>query len=132
MVLLCLVSCRDDVQRIEGTYSYKISGSAMLDSTEVPLRTEVGSMEIIHVTSEGALATFNALNGDVYYTTMHVIGKNLYCGYSRNVSVLGQDYEVRAEGEGYVYGETLLFSLRYYNEDHTFEADSLILLCKKN
>ena len=132
VVLLCLVGCRDDVQQIAGTYSYKISGSALLDSAEISLRTEQGAMEVIPVTNEKAMVTFNPMNGDVYYTTMYVQGKNLTCSYSRSVRYSVRDYKVQVEGKGYVYDNTLLFTLHYYNEDYSFVADSLVLLCKKN
>ena len=132
-ILLALVACQDQVQQLSGTYSYKISGQAIVDGDTVGLLNEVGAMDILRVSSESAIFTFNALTGPAYYATAHFVGKTiLFGGYQRTINVGTKEYTVQGEAEGKAYDETLLFTLRYYNEDQTFVADSLILLCKKN
>lgn len=129
--LLTLVACQDQVQQIAGTYSYKISGTAIVDGDERTLTDEMGALDIIHVDSTTAMLTFNALNGPAYVTEAEIHGQNIELKeYERVVTVQTTDYHVTASGQGTVYDQTILIHLSYEGTD--FQADELTLLCKKN
>lgn len=129
----CLVSCQDAVQQVAGNYSYKISGSVIIDEDTVVLANETGALEVLRVTADSAVVTFNALLGPAYATQAVLEGKKMtLLPYKRSINVLAEDYMVSAKAEGTIYDETLLFNLQYENEERALKADSLVLLCKKN
>ena len=133
VVLLAMMSCQDQVGQLSGAYSYKISGSAFVDSTTRVLSDETGAMELIRINADSALVTFNALMGPAYSTQAVLNGKQIrLLPYQRTISVGASNHTVTATAEGTVYDNTLLMQLKYLSADSTFVADSLTLLCKKN
>lgn len=133
MLAACLVSCQDAVQQVAGNYSYKISGSVIIDEDTIVLANETGALEVLRVTADSAVVTFNALLGPAYATQAVLEGKKMtLLPYKRSINVLAEDYMVSAKAEGTIYDETLLFNLQYENEERALKADSLVLLCKKN
>ena len=52
VVMALLAGCKNELQQVSGEYSYKISGNAIVDSTEVHLSNESGftsSLDIIKI-----------------------------------------------------------------------------------
>lgn len=129
--VLALMSCNNEVKQVEGTYSYKISGQAIVKGDTLELNDEIGAMTIEGITSDSTLVTFNALNGPAYATGAKISKKEITLApFTRAISVRSQDYRVTAEGEGSIYNETILITLSYNSDD--VQADSLTLLCNKN
>ena len=142
-LLACMVvfftACQDQVQQVAGTYSYKISGTAIVNSSSVlgnssdtvTLSDEIGSMELIPLDSTTAMVTFNALNGPAYTTQAEIHGKELSLKqYERELLVQTKSHHIQASGEGTFYDNTLIISLHYVGEG--VRADQLTMLCKKN
>lgn len=130
---LAFVACQDQVQQITGTYSYKISGSVIIDEDTVVLTDEIGAMEIVHINQDSALVTFNSLVGPAYATQAQIDNKQIVLApYRRNLSIKTRDYAVTATGYGTVYDKTILFSLNYADTINKLTTDSIIMLCKKN
>lgn len=139
-LLLALISCQDAVQQVAGTYSYKISGSVIITSTNllgeeendtVTLSEEMGTMELIPLDSITAMMTFNALNGPVYVTQAEIHDKDLTLqSYERDIMIRAKDYHITASGDGEFYDNTLIITLQY--ECDGVEDNQLIMLCKKN
>ena len=80
LVLFCglmATSCKNELQQVAGEYSYKISGSAMVDSAEVRLTNETGALHIIDKDEKELLLTFNMLGGDVYTALASLDNKEL-------------------------------------------------------
>ncbi|MBQ6791047.1 MAG: hypothetical protein IJP76_06355 [Paludibacteraceae bacterium] len=131
LALTALMSCKDQVEQLSGSYSYKISGTAVFGNDTVSISEEIGALELIRLSADSALLTFNALRGPVYATKAKVEGKTIeLVPYERNISRLSRDYTVTATGQGDLYDGTMLVRLRYTGDD--VKADSLTLLCKKN
>lgn len=128
--LLC-VGCQDQVQQVSGSYAYKISGKAMVDTVEHVLTNETGAMEIVHKDSETALLTFNALGGAAYTTDATIADKHITLNpYERVIRVGLKEYTVTASGAGDIYDRTIVITLQY--ESEALKADSITLLCKRN
>lgn len=131
LALTALMSCKDQVEQLSGSYSYKISGTAVFGNDTVTISEEIGALELIRLSADSALLTFNALRGPAYATKAKVEGKTIeLVPYERNISRLSRDYTVTATGQGDLYDGTMLVRLRYTGDD--VKADSLTLLCKKN
>ncbi len=131
LALTALVSCKDQVEQLSGSYSYKISGTAVFGNDTVSVSEEIGALELIRLNADSALLTFNALRGPAYATKAKVEGKSIeLMPYERTISHLTRDYTVTASGQGDLYDGTMLVRLRYAGDD--VKADSLTLLCKKN
>lgn len=131
MLMLALVACKDQVQQVSGSYSYKISGKATMLGVEGMLTEEIGTMDIIHRTADSALITFNALRGPAYYTTAKITGKQVELeSFSRGVTQTATTHDVMVSGTGTIYGEQIIFNLSYSGS--TLNATNLTMLCKKN
>ena len=131
VALTALVSCKDQVEQLSGSYSYKISGTAIFGNDTTSLSEEIGALDLIHLSADSALLTFNALRGPVYATKAKVEGKTItLMPYERTISHLTRDHTVTASGQGDLYDGTILVRLRYASDD--VKAESLTLLCKKN
>ncbi len=131
LALTALMSCKDQVEQLSGSYSYKISGTAVFGNDTVSISEEIGALELIRLSADSALLTFNALRGPAYATKAKVEGKSIeLMPYERTISHLTRDYTVTASGQGDLYDGTMLVRLRYTGDD--VKADSLTLLCKKN
>lgn len=131
MLMLALISCKDQVQQISGSYSYKISGRANIEGNIRNLSDEIGTMDILHKTADSAVLTFNALQGPVYYTTAKIKGKQIELDtINRIVTYATGQHPVKVAGSGTIYSESIIFNLRYMGT--TLNADSLVMVCKKN
>ena len=135
--MLCLgfgvlfTGCKDQVQQVAGTYSYKISGVATVDGDERSLPDETGAMDIVRMNADSALVTFNALSGPAYTTEALIKDKKIELySYQRVLTVGAKSYTINASGAGDIYDETIVITLRYSGTD--ISANSLTLLCKKN
>ncbi len=127
----CLTGCRDEVRQLSGSYSYKISGIAVVEGDETRLGDEMGAMDVVRINGDSVLLTFNALTGPAYYTRALINGKKITVdSYTRSLNVNSVNYTVTGSGEGEVYDETILITLRYQSPD--VKANQLTLLCKKN
>lgn len=147
IIMLCLaamIGCQsrqvtepDQVDRIVGDYSYKISGVATVDSDSVQLSDEIGAMEIVRIDSAKALVTFNTLAGPAYFSYLAVNGSNLTLQpYERIIRYNRHDYALVCSGNGTVYDKTILFEIHYAMQQpdsvRFMTADKLTMLCKKN
>ena len=152
LALTALMICKDQVEQLSGSYSYKISGMAVYGNDTVSLSEEIGALDLIHLSADSALLTFNALRGPAYATKAKLEGKSItLMPYKRNISRLTRNYTVTASGQGEVYDGTILVTLSYVGDtvrvdsltaqansltvrtdSLTMRADSLTLLCKKN
>ncbi|MBR1877702.1 MAG: hypothetical protein IJ814_01725 [Paludibacteraceae bacterium] len=131
LVMLACMACRNQVEQAAGTYSYKISGRVTVLGVEQALTDEIGTMEILPNTTNSAVVTFNALRGPAYYTTAKINGKQIVLNpFEREVTQSAVEYGVTVSGDGTVYDQTILITLRYSGT--SLNADSLLLLCKKN
>lgn len=134
--MLCvaaLTSCHDRVEQLSGRYSYKISGSVVLDGDTTVLPDEQGAMELIRLNADSALLTFNALVGPIYTAQAKIDGKNIVIApYERNLNYLTANYTLTAQGEGTIYDETMVIDLSYSGKTAKLETVKLTMLCKKN
>jgi len=131
VALLSFAACKDQVEQVAGTYSYKISGQVSILGVEQGLTDEIGAMEVLPGTTNSAVVTFNALRGPAYYTTARINGKQIVLNpFERTIRQSAVDYGVTVSGSGTIYDQTILINLRYTGT--AMNADSLVLLCKKN
>ena len=129
--MLALVACKDQVQQVSGSYSYKISGKATLNGVSQDLSDEIGNLDIIRKSDSTAVQTFNTFRGSAYYTTAKIKGKDIELEpFNRRVTQTLVGYDVQVVGNGTVYGESIIFNLRYIGT--TLNADSLVMVCKRN
>ena len=128
---MALTSCQDKIEQVTGSYSYKVSGTAVVDSSSVALRDEQGAMELIRVEGENVLLTFNALRGSAYATKGTLTYQTLTLQpFDKSVSAGINEYNVTVTGTGTVYSNTILFDLTYESEKLT--AEKVTMICKKN
>ena len=131
MLMLALVACRDQVQQVSGSYSYKISGKATVNGISRNLSDEIGTLDIIHKTDSTALLTFNAMGGSVYYTNAKIKDKNIDMEvFSRRITQSIGEYDVQVIGSGKIYDGTIIFDLMYIGS--SLKADNLVMVCKRN
>ena len=129
--MLALVACKDQVQQVSGSYSYKISGKATLNGVSQDLSDEIGNLDIIRKSDSTAVLTFNTFRGSAYYTTAKIKGEDIELEpFNRRVTQTLVGYDVQVVGNGIVYGESIIFNLRYIGT--TLKADSLVMVCKRN
>ena len=128
---LALTSCRDQVQQLTGSYSYKISGSAIVDGDQVSLDDETGALQVLRLSADSAVWTCNAMLGHAYVTRAAVNGKQVtLVPYVRDLSVGATTYHITASGSGTLYDEAIILTLRYSGDG--ISANQLTMLCKKN
>lgn len=131
MLMLVLVACKNPVQQLSGSYSYKISGTAKVRSVSINLSDEIGTLDILRKTDSTAVLTFNVMGGPVYCTNATVKGKDIELDpFNRRVTQSVVGYDVMVIGNGKLYDESIIFNLRYVGT--TLNADSLLMVCKKN
>ncbi len=131
IALLCgvVVGCKNEVQQTAGEYSYKISGSVLVDSVEQRLSNETGVVYVVEKEKETLLLTFNMLGGDVYTTTATIKNKVLEMAeLERIVSQSARDYKVTVSGRGDVYDKNILLRLQY--KGTSMDKDSIALESK--
>lgn len=116
LVLFCglmATSCKNELQQTAGEYSYKISGSALIDSVETHLLNETGSLRIIDQ-NDHLLLSFNMLGGDIYSTTAKMEKKELELApFERIITHELRDFKVSVTGSGNVYDNNILLHLNY-------------------
>ena len=104
VVMAVLAGCKNELQQVSGEYSYKISGNAIVDSTEVHLTNESGALHIIDKDEKELLLTFNMLAGDVYTTNAELSAKVLKINeFERVIMHNAKNYKIKVTGEGNVY-----------------------------
>lgn len=131
---LVLAGCQTEVKRLEGTYSYKTSGKAVIsdnDSTRtVVLKDETGAMEIIGQQGDNVLLTFNQLAGSAYTTTGVLRDSILSLDAFDRVINHEKNYDIVVSGQGHVYGNTIVFDLQYTGDN--LNADKITMIAKHN
>lgn len=133
LVATAFMSCQDQVEQVTGNYSYKISGSALIDSDTVLLADEMGAMQLIRLNQDSALLTFNALLGSVYTAQANIDGKTIeILPYETTVTHLTHTYWITAQGKGDIYDNTIIVTLRYADKDGHLKADKMTMVCKKD
>ncbi|MBQ0118458.1 MAG: hypothetical protein KBS42_01645 [Bacteroidales bacterium] len=134
LLLLPVVGCRNELKCLEGTYSYKVSGKAVIDAGDstntVVLGDEIGAMEIIGQQGNNVLLTFNQLAGGVYVTTAVLNDSVLSLTPFDKVIFYQRDYDVVVSGQGHVYDQTIVFDLQYSSDK--LNADKITMIAKHN
>lgn len=135
-LFLCLLitGCRNELKCLEGTYSYKVSGKAVIDAGDstntVVLGDEIGAMEIIGQQGNNVLLTFNQLAGGVYVTTAVLNDSVLSLMPFDKVIFYQRDYDVVVSGKGHIYDQTIVFDLQYSSDK--LNADKITMIAKHN
>ena len=131
LLTFALTACQDQVQQVAGTYSYKISGKAVVGNDTVVLSDEQGAMDLIRQDSTAAMITFNALRGPVYVANATIHSKTIELApYKRDLTIGAQTYSITASGTGTIYDKTLVLNLSYKGAE--VSSDEILLVCKKN
>ena len=132
LVLFCglmATSCKSELQQVSGEYSYKISGSAIVDSAEVRLTNETGALHIIDKDEKELLLTFNMLGGDVYTALGDLSSKSLNIREFERIIVHNtKDYKVKVSGSGEVYDDNIVLDMQY--KGMSMDKDSIELESK--
>ena len=112
-IFVMLSGCKNDLEQVAGEYSYKISGSAIVDSAEVRLNNETGAMHVID-TQEDLLLTFNVLGGDVYTAKATLDKKDIAIHtFERIIVQNGRNYKTTVSGKGNVWNENIVVEMSY-------------------
>ena len=110
---LMATGCKNELQQTAGEYSYKISGSMMVDGEEKSLPNESGALRVIDKT-DNLLLTFNMLGGDVYTTNASLSNKQIEIAeFERIIPYYARDYKTKISGSGEVYENMIVVQLRY-------------------
>lgn len=129
LVLFCglmVTSCKNELQQVAGEYSYKISGSVVVDTVEERLTNESGALHLINTDDEELLLTFNMLGGDVYTTNADLENKQLKIAEFERIIVHNtKNFKTTISGEGEVYDDNIVVGLRY--KGISLDADSVEL-----
>ena len=129
VVMSVLSGCKSELQQIAGEYSYKISGNAIVDSTEVHLTNESGALHIIDKDEKELLLTFNMLAGDVYTTNAELSAKVLKINeFERVIMHNAKNYKIKVTGEGNVYDNNIVLDMQY--KGMSMDKDSIELESK--
>ena len=127
---ILMISCKNEVEQLSGEYSYKISGSVVVDSVEARLNNENGVLRIIAKDKSDALLTFNMLGGDVYTTTAAISNKVMeLTPFERIIVHNAKDYKISVSGQGDVVDENIILSLQY--NGMSMDEDSVSLETKE-
>lgn len=129
LVLFCglmVTSCKNELQQVAGEYSYKISGSVVVDTVEEHLTNESGALHLINTDDEELLLTFNMLGGDVYTTNADLENKQLKIAEFERIIVHGaRNFKTTISGSGEVYDDNIVLEMRY--KGVSLDADSVEL-----
>lgn len=129
VVMAVLAGCKNELQQVSGEYSYKISGNAIVDSTEVHLTNESGALHIIDKDEKELLLTFNMLAGDVYTTKAELSAKVLKINeFERVIMHNAKNYKIKVTGEGNVYDNNIVLDMQY--KGMSMDKDSIELESK--
>ena len=129
VVMAVLAGCKNELQQVSGEYSYKISGNAIVDSTEVHLTNESGALHIIDKDEKELLLTFNMLAGDVYTTNAELRAKVLKINeFERVIMHNAKNYKIKVTGEGNVYDNNIVLDMQY--KGMSMDKDSIELESK--
>lgn len=129
VVMAVLAGCKNELQQVSGEYSYKISGNAIVDSTEVHLTNESGALHIIDKDEKELLLTFNMLAGDVYTTNAELSAKVLKINeFERVIMHNAKNYKIKVTGEGNVYDNNIVLDMQY--KGMSMDKDSIELESK--
>lgn len=130
LVLCALNACDNSVKDVLGDYSYKISGTAVIDDTiPVSLPDEQGAMQIVSQKGKDVLLTMNIFLGGVYTADAKVSGDSLFIKQCSRTIPLTYTYE--SEEDSLISIEQAVtenFTLevsgagKVYNGIHTFSA----------
>lgn len=131
---LTITGCRNEIKSLEGVYSYKTSGKAVVTeggiSQDIVLGNEIGAMEIIGQQGNNVLLTFNQLSGGAFVTTAVLKDSILVLSPFNRVVDYVKNYDVMVSGNGHVYGKTIVFDLQYTGDE--LNADEITMIAKHN
>lgn len=132
-----LASCTNEITRLTGEYSYKVSGTALVDTAKEALPNEIGSLQIIDRGEDGLLLTFNTLEGALYTADGSLKdGELLLAAFQRTLRLTASSYKVTVNGSGTVYDGTIVFNLTYAGTllegNKSLTATDVLLIAKKN
>lgn len=134
LLLLPVVGCQNEIKYLEGTYSYKTSGKAVIDAGDstntVVLEDEIGAMEIIGQSDNRVILTFNQLAGSAYTTSATLNDSILTLVPFERVITYERKHDVTVSGKGYIYGQTIVFDLQYSSDK--LNADKITMIAKHN
>ena len=134
---LCLISCNNEIKNAAGDYSYKASGSVLIDDTlSLNLEDEIGAMTLIQKSQDSLLLTFNVLNGNVYTATGSLCDQVLTLNpFSRSIKANILLYNIQVTGSGEVYEDNIILHLQYHgtstSERHTLSSTDILLVAKR-
>lgn len=136
LAMICLSACESPIPDIVGEYDFKVSGYVTQnDAQVVVLPNEAGELQVIHLTDNTFLLTFNTTDGCAYTTEATVEGNQLELNpfervitisYKTQVSnILGipietiqiEQYNTEVYGYGTIYGETIHINLQYSGKE---------------
>jgi len=149
ILTVALVGCKDnaEVRSAIGTYSYKSSGTLVLDSlnqgtsdTLIQVAfTEIGALEVISMKDkDSVMVTFNELLGDVYSTRGSIKGNEIILQPFFRRFVNGKiiyPTTIAVTGNGHIYDSSIVMNLNYSGlaEDSlALAANDVQLIAKKN
>ncbi|MCQ2334127.1 MAG: hypothetical protein MJZ88_05905 [Paludibacteraceae bacterium] len=134
LLLLPVVGCRNELKCLEGTYSYKVSGKAVIDAGDstntVVLEDEIGAMEIIGQSDNRVILTFNQLAGSAYTTSATLNDSILTLVPFERVITYERKHDVTVSGKGHIYDQTIVFDLQYSSDK--LNADKITMIAKHN
>ncbi len=155
LILCALNACDNSVKDVLGDYSYKISGTAVIDDTiPVLLTDEQGAMQIVSQKGKDVLLTMNIFMGGVYTADGKVSGDSLFIKQCTRTIPLTYTYEseedslisieqtvtenfaIKVSGAGKVYNGTIHFLLTYDGEGdqsgRKIHGEKIVCVAKQN
>ena len=131
-LLFLFSGCKNEVQTVLGSYSYKTS---VLESV-LPLPIEVGQLEVVNLHNEDSvLLLFNELGGPAYQTKGKIEQKNLcFAPFTRVINIGLRDCPTTITGSAALYDNTIVFDYQYSIErkDTTYNAHVQSIAKKNN
>lgn len=156
LLLAGLAGC-DPAVKIEGEYSYRLSGSVDVEEQTLALNNEQGTLDVLRKTDGDMLLTFSQFRGGVYTAEAEVsdTALTLY-PFTRQVTLtftvpdtitvggietvreksVTETFDVEVTGAGTLYKETIVFDLYYHGESQSSDAvltgEEIVMVAKKN
>ena len=143
-----LAGC-DTATKIEGEYSYRLSGKVEVEDQTVALNDEQGTLDVLKKRDDLVLLMFSRFRGGVYTARAEVADTalTLYPFQKQVTLTVGgietireksvtETFDVEVTGEGTLYKETIVFDLYYHGESQSSDAvltgEEIVMVAKKN
>lgn len=156
LLLAGLAGC-DTATKIEGEYSYRLSGKVEVEDQTVALNDEQGTLDVLKKRDDLVLLMFSRFRGGVYTAraevadtalTLYPFQKQVTLTFTvpdtitvggietvREKSVT-ETFDVEVTGDGTLYKETIVFDLYYHGESQSSDAvltgEEIVMVAKKN